>query len=163
MIRCFKSGKHPQIVPFVLFGILFFAINYYFFNFLKMRSGTIIWSDAEGYYQYLPYYFLQHDITHMGYAVRLDNGLMFDKFTYGTALMELPFFGLAYLYNITFGFINDGYTSVYAMFIWVAASFYAYLGLFFLYKILRKWFDKLPSFIAVICVYFGTNLFFTPL
>jgi hypothetical protein len=160
MIEYLKTGKYRSCFQIILLGILFFAFNYYHFTDSKLKPNLFIWSDAEGYYQYLPYFFLKNDITHMGYAIKLDNGMMLNSFTYGTALLELPFFEITRLYCKVLGIIDDGYSNVSCMSIWIAASTYVFIGLLLLFSILRKWFDKWPSFIAVLTVYLATNLFY---
>jgi len=155
-----KTEKYHKFIQVIILGVVFFAFNYYLFTAFHIKSGYIIWSDAEGYYQYLPQLFFNNNITHLPYAISLDNGMTINSFTYGTALLESPFFVLAHIYNKVFGFIDDGCTSVYGMSLWIAASTYVFIGLLLLYRILRKWFDKWPSFIAVLAVYYATNLFY---
>ncbi|MFH0866706.1 MAG: hypothetical protein V1904_10960 [Bacteroidota bacterium] len=128
--------------------------------FFKIKPGFIIWSDAEGYYQYLPYAFIKFDITHQAYAATLENGMTLNKYTCGVALLEAPFFFIAHIYNKIFGLTANGFTYVYGISIWFAAITYVYLGLVLLYKILRNWFHKAPSIIAVLAVYLCTNLFY---
>lgn len=93
-----------------------------------------------------------------------------NKYTCGTAILQSPFFFLAHLYCKIFGcsLVGKatanipylGYSITHATFIWIAAVTYAYLALVILYKVLRKWFGKPTSFIAVIVIYWGTNLFY---
>jgi hypothetical protein len=135
-----------------------------------VRPGIILLSDAEGYYQYLPQLFYHNNIMNMPYAVTLPNGLSFNKYTCGTAMLQSPFFYLAHIYCKIFGntaFGNNsssnvmlGFSSTYANFIWIGAVTYTYIALVLLYHILRKWFYRITSFVAVFVVYFGTNLLY---
>ncbi len=160
MVNFFRAGKKHVAFNVVMLGILFFTANYILTLLFHLQSGYIIWSDAEGYYEYLPFYFIFHDITHICYAVPVAGGMTFDKYPCGVALLEMPFFLVAHLYNQIFGFIDDGVTSVYGMSIWIAAVFYVYAGLVMLFNILRKWFSRWASFITVLVLFYGTNLFY---
>ncbi len=144
----------------ILFGILFIALNILFSFCYNIQYRLYIWSDAEGYYQYLPYLFIKHDITHQSYAYYLENGMTMNKYTFGVAFMEMPFFLGAHAYSIIKGLQSDGYTSVYGFSLLLAASVYVYMGLVLLYKLILKFSSKLTAFISVFIIYFGTNLFY---
>lgn len=162
MKKYLKTGKYfnNSVSAIILSGILFFAFNYYLSRVFGLNPDLIIWSDTEGYYQYLPSLFIKNDLIHMGYAIPLDNGMMFNKYTCGVAILEMPFFLVTHLFVKIFGDTASGYTSVYGMSIWFAACTYAYLGLVLLFRFLRNWFNKLPSLLAVLAIYFASNLFY---
>lgn len=153
--------KSRNLIITLLFGILFFIINFYcVFVSFQLDIKSIIGSDAEGYFQYLIYFFIKHDITHMPYAVSVDNGMTFDKYTCGVAILEIPFFFVGHIYNKIFGLVDEAHSTTYGMAILLAALTYVFIGLLLLYRILRKWFNKWSSLIAVLSVYFATNLFY---
>lgn len=118
-------------------------------------------SDAEGYYQYLPSIFIKKDIMDQPYSYWLEDGRLFNKYTCGVALLELPFFTVAHIYTkITDPESATGYTNNYVNAIVLAAAFYFVLGLFFLYYFLRRFFSVLVCLLTLLCIYIGTNLFY---
>ncbi len=83
-----------------------------------------------------------------------------DKYTCGAAILETPFFFAGHFYNKIFGIVDEVKSKTYGLAILVAALTYVFSGLVILYRIIRKWFNQLPSLIAVISIYLGTNLFY---
>lgn len=75
----------------------------------------MIWSDAEGYYLYLPALFINGGFEDLAVRSEVqfplfeDTNKRFTKYTYGVALMELPFFLLAHLIGSIMG-EADGYS-----------------------------------------------------
>lgn len=160
MNKFLKSIIHKKLIVLCLFGLLFYLIHFLLYLIFKIKPSIIIWSDAEGYYQYLPQLFYHNNLKALPYAVTITEGITFNKYTCGTAILQAPFFFLAHIYCKIFAHPCNGYSIYYAIFIWIAAVTYAYIALVILYKILRKWFRKMTSFIAVLFVYCGTNLFY---
>lgn len=143
-----------------LLGVLFLSLHVFLFIVLGNKTGIIIWSDADGYYQYLPQLFYYGNITHLPYSYEMENGMMFNKYTCGTAILQSPFFFLAHIYCKLTGQQCTGYSAPYAVSIWLAAITYVYFALVLLYQILLKWFRKITAIIAVMVIYWGTNLFY---
>ncbi len=122
-------------------------------NFLG-RKEVVIVADGKGYYDYLPATFIYKDLN-FGYTDTLVTefydhhtynqginpiveGKKVNKYFIGTALAQLPFFLTAHLIATTSeDFPKDGYSAIYQDFVFYAALFYAFLGLFFLRKSLR--------------------------
>ena len=146
---------------YILIGVIFVLINVIFSIYLNERGFRyVIWSDAEGYYQYLTAFFIKNDITNQPYSLTLENGMLFNKYTCGVAILIAPFFFMAHLASHIIGEPATGNTYIYGFFISLAAIFYAYTGLVFLYKYLRNHFNKPVSFITVSLIFFATNLFY---
>lgn len=153
--------KKKKLLIILLLGILFFVVSFYCaFVIFQLDIKNINGSDAEGYFQYLIYFFIKNDITHMPYALPLDNGMTFNKYTCGVAELEMPFFFVGHIYNKIFGIIDEVHSTTYGITTLMAASTYVFIGLLLLYRILRKWFNRWSSGIAVLSVYFSTNLFY---
>jgi hypothetical protein len=124
-----------------------------------------IWTDAEGYYIYLPALFVHGSFKQipcrdsaMIQYLPPDNK-MFTKFTYGTALLESPFFLMGHLsrkiQNLP---LNLAYTEDYGVSILFAACFYFTLGIFFMFKTLKRYFDKqIVIFLALMSLTIGSN------
>jgi len=156
-----NQSKNYNYKLLILLSFLFFVFNYFLvFNIFKLDLKNILGSDAEGYFQYLFYFFIKNDITHMSYAAQLDNGMTFNKYTCGIAIFEMPFFFLGLIYNKIFGITHEIKSATYGFVVLLAAITYVYIGLIILYKILRKWFNLLTSLLTVLAIYFATNLFY---
>ncbi len=132
---------------------------------------TELRSDAAGYYIYLPG-FLHHRMRigwinpdHL-HTIGLENledttrNLIITKYTYGTALLELPFYLMA---DLVEGFgATDGFTPTHHRAIDLAGIFYWWAGLIMLWSALqRRW--RLPWGVAVPALFIlsqGTNVFY---
>ena len=116
-------------------GIAFIGLVFCCFNvFLsaqyhsKGKIVNVIGSDARGYYQYLPFFFIKNDIKRQDYTYHFDNGTSFNKYTYGVALLQLPFFLVAYGYDSIVKQDLSGYGNLYAYSIIIATSCYLFFG-----------------------------------
>ena len=130
-------------------------------------------SDGQGYYMYLPAFFIYHDpemhfIDELGTAILAKDGSYFqastgayvDKYTMGTAVMELPFFLLAHLITLV---INpeaaNGLSSLYQWFNIISGGVWFAVGSFFSYLIASRYSDKKSAIWALGLCTFGSNLF----
>jgi hypothetical protein len=129
-----------------------------------------IWTDAEGYYIYLPALFVHGSFQQIPCR---DSGTIhylpphnkvFTKFTYGTAFLESPFFLMAHLSRQIQGLpLNLAYTEDYGVSILLAASFYFVLGIFFLFQTLKRHFEsQWVIYLALASLTIGSNaLYYT--
>lgn len=147
----------------VFIGIVFVALNSWI-SFARMKPNEIhklVDSDAFGYYTYLPSTFIEHDVLHQWFAMRLENGYHLNKYTCGVALMESPFYFIAHAITLNSNAeMKTGRGPVYMILIAVAASFYLYLSLLILFNYIRRKLDLKTAIYTVIALYFGTNLFY---
>jgi len=159
-----KAGRYWFVVLALL--TLFLSSNFHHDG----QSGwkkfeKQIFSDKEGYLMYLPATLIYHGFDN--YPVRTpqqfykykDTDKYFTKYTYGVALLNTPFFLVANL------FADDYETSagqkVYGMGVIAAAIFYLLLGIWLLRLYLRRrGFSEQIIFFTVMCLFFGTNLYF---
>jgi len=79
--------------------------------------------------------------------------------TYGLSVLYLPFFLTGHVAAILSGADTGGYSPPYQLAIRLSLIFYLLLGLFFLAKTLRFWFNSLTINIIFISLVFGTNIF----
>lgn len=146
------------------------------FSWGKERWKGIIEVDAKGYYAYLPAVFIYQDLNFgffdtiekdkyyseklfYDYRKSYDNKTI-NKYFCGTALLELPFFGIAHLYAHNSKYIADGYSKPYSILINIAAIFYSCLGLFFITKTLQSFnIEDKTRALVILILFFGTNLF----
>jgi|APTNR8051073442_1049403.scaffolds.fasta_scaffold00674_11 hypothetical protein len=136
------------------------------FPFIRDRYvDNVFWSDAEGYYLYLPAV-----VIHGGFdkvPVRTPyqfehypgTDKHFTKYTYGVSVMQAPFFLVAHAYERWSGGPATGYERAYIHLIRVAGIFYLLLGLWFSGMVLRRMgFSGAVSVTALAAILLGTNL-----
>lgn len=148
--------------------------------FLKWgKTSFVFYGDALGYYYYLPSALLYHNMHQidslptdkgiepaiLNYAkeFRLTNpspkGYYINQYTYGVALMELPFFAIAHGYEyVTHGNAN-GFSNSYQWMIKFSSILFVILGLWLTYRILSMLYNKNVAFYTCIILLMGTNLF----
>ena len=140
--------------------------------FASYRAATIhvrfwnglLWSDAEGYYLYLPALFINGGFEDLfvrsegQFPFFPETNKRFTKYTYGVALMQAPFFLAGHGVAKLTGQPADGYSAPYIRAVQLAALLYGFLGLLALKRILLRHFSSRIVFMAVVGLYFGTNL-----
>lgn len=127
-------------------------------------QGGVLWSDAEGYYLYLPAIFVYGGFDKI--PVRTEGQFpkypgtekRFTKYTSGVALMQAPFFFVAHARAGADG-KADGYSSFYIYGVLWAGLFYAVCGVWLLVKTLQRHFPHGVSWFAVMAIFWGTNLY----
>ncbi len=131
-------------------------------------------SDGFGYYLYLPAAFIHHDLTLRASARDLfdgelptwtgatrqgPNGEYLLQFTMGVAIMELPFFALAYGIAAPQGLHKHGFAMPFQYSIASAGLVYSALGMWLLWGLLERRFRRGSVLVAMVGVTYGTNLF----
>ncbi len=147
-------------ILFYLLGLLAFGAYKTFKH--PSLDKFVIGSDTEGYYQYLPWFFLHdwHDFQYLPWAKPYGEGKTLSVFTCGTAILQAPFFLTAHAITRLSNLKADGYGPVYYFSVFLAGLFYAMLGLVFLIKALARMFNFSTAFIAAVLIFYGTNLFY---
>ena len=146
---------------FILFGMIINFLYRDVFHSIQIEK-IVIGSDPEGYYQYLPQFFLREwsGFDHLLWAKPYLEGKTLNEFTCGLAILWTPFFLVAHFISLFFGLDADGYANIYYGFVLIAALFYTYMGLVFLYKTLKDEFDSTISLRTLLLLLFGTNIFY---
>ncbi|HEY9115610.1 MAG TPA: hypothetical protein VIN10_13000 [Bacteroidales bacterium] len=167
-------SKKP--IDILLIGALLLA--FFTCNFDKFSSNSLkfIDGDGSGLYSYLPQILLHHSVDFneifevekqqksldfTGHYFHEVQGVTINKFSSGTALLQLPFFLMAWLLSFIFGFPPDGYSVLFQIGVAFAAIFWAFVGMKFFIKLAKTY--NIPeniSFLAVLSGFFGTNLFY---
>ena len=148
-----------------LFLLFFFVVMschaiYRHFNGISAQQ-LVMSSDMEGYYQYLPYtFFKDKDMNNMRWARPYGEDKKLNVFTCGVAILELPFFIVAHGVSELLEMENPGYNPAYYHTVLFAAIFYVFIGLYFLYKSLRRFFTREASLLTALMAFLATNLFF---
>ncbi|MFA5014477.1 MAG: hypothetical protein WC549_02920 [Actinomycetota bacterium] len=132
----------------------------------------VIHSDGARYYSYLISYILLEDLTFneyieaytnkaniRGFVYYDDTGNYLPTQTIGVAIMALPFFLSAYLLSMIFNYSLDGISILFQHAYGLSGIFYGFLGIIFLVKILKKFFNEKIIILSIIAIIFGTNLF----
>ena len=116
--------------------------------------------DAKGYYQYLPEFFLNGDLTVLPLSIKLANGNHLSFFQMGVAVLEMPFFFLGHLLALLFGADTSGYSDIYAFSVLGGTIIYVCIGIYFLQKMLELHWSRMVAISTLCCIFFGTNLYF---
>ncbi len=170
MNRFYNNAYHKsKWIYLLLFVVIFILTN--------IRQSMVtnfhceICSDKAGYYMYLPALFQLgfgaenypegFDALHGdGFHIDRENDRIITKFTCGVAMLLLPFYGAGTLIAKIFSINTSTYSPYYLFFINIGAVFYIVLGLFFLRKWLENYVDRKISFISILVIFFGTNLYY---
>jgi hypothetical protein len=125
----------------------------------------LIWSDAEGYYLYLPALIVNDGFEDFEVRTKAQfkpfegTNKTFTKYTCGVAIMQAPFFLSAHALTLATGGKADGYSDYYIRALQLAGLFYGFLGLLLLKKILARHFSPVVVMMTVVGFFLGTNLF----
>ncbi|MEI6462964.1 MAG: hypothetical protein WCO33_04860 [bacterium] len=173
-----RALKSKYIISLIIF------LSIVFFNLGLFISGTNlnpIKSDGVGYYVYLPSIFINQEIDFkksmqsivsneyyyknlpndgewMGID-KLDGGKIINKYPIGVSIMESPFFLTTDAFLKIFHEERDGFNKYYQLSVILSSSFYATLGLIFIFLLLSEMgISKKISIITEAVLVFGTSL-----
>lgn len=169
LIKYFK--RCPSVAVIVLLIISCIWVNS---NVGKWNKKSVIDWDVTYYYCYLPATFIKKDLSlkfvdenrkyyaehHQYLPLELENGNYVIKTSMGMAFMYLPFFTVAHLSAMVFGYETDGFSEPYQMMIQFSGLVYLVIGLFFLRRLLLLYFSEKVTAVTLLCILFGTNLFY---
>lgn len=143
--------------------LLFLISAFFFFRIQIWNEPTPIRHDMTSYYAYLPALFEYGDITlsfegadggPFGWSVPTQNGRVL-KMTSGVSILLSPFYLVAH--GIDSG---DSFNSLHLKFVFAGAVFYLLLGLFFIQKILKLYFNSFIANSSIILCFFSGNLIY---
>ena len=170
MINSFLKSKLATLSILIVLTVVI-LVNYNL-SFWKQQPGRIISNDIIAYYAYLPATFIYHDISlrfrdtdpakfyNKIWAIKTESGKYVLKMSMGLSLMYAPFFLMAHTCCYLTGRDTGGYSPVYEFSLIVAAVFYLALSLFTLRKILLRYFNSNVTFLTILGIGLGTNLFY---
>ncbi len=134
------------------------------------KPNKVITNDVQEYYSYLPAAVIFHDLTtrdippdYRGkyiWSLKSPTGKRVFKFTMGMSFLYAPFFGVAHFYTILTGQEALGVSPPYKFMLIISGYFYLILGLFFLRKVLKKFYRDEIVALTLISVVIGTNLLY---
>jgi hypothetical protein len=144
------------------------------YNHFRWQLKTVIVADVAIYYSYLPAVFYEHDLTlsFLDDTVNrsVEQQIWFPGFTregkpviktsMGMAISYLPFFALAHMYATLFDYPLNGICEPYQFAVLFSSLAYFLLGLYFLWKVLIRYFPVRPVMLTLFSVTFATNAFY---
>src|SRR5687767_1730949 len=150
-----KKLTRIAIVPVLFFLFLFQNINLAGNYHEKAGLTGVIWSDAYTYHEYLPALFIRNNILRQKSGLPISPGINVNKVTCGVAIFEAPFFLSNLAIQNSKGSVTKGYENSYGLAIVIAASFYAFLGLWMLFILLKEWFNLYTAVISILVIFYG--------
>lgn len=162
----------------IVFTIILLISALFFFKY--GGDWNLFYADALGYYSYLPSSFIYHNYDSIEYLPSDKNipqgvidyfrtfetdtppassGNYMNRYTYGVALLQFPFFVVAHIYSYVFDLPTNGYSKIYEDVVRCSSMIYVLLGLYFLFLVLKKSFKKEIALISVCIILIGSNLF----
>lgn len=150
--------KKPSLYLFVVIAIFTSDRYHRWASWINEEQGPFYYDIAE-YYYFLPATFIQHSFS-SDKSVPPPNPYNISRRTIGMAVLYSPFFFISHQVAKMGGYIQDGYSLPYKWGIHWGSIIYSILGLWFCRKNLLLFFTETVTCIALVCVFFGTNLFF---
>lgn len=170
-IKVLKQTGIDKISIYIIMLIMF--INVLHIEYWKKDYQIFAWDMLE-YYTYLPSAFIYHDIT-IQYGndpesknlvkgglklVPLPNGNNALRMSSGMAIMNLPWFWVGHLIALNSDYPANGFTAPYKFAIEMGALVYILIGLLFMRKTLRLFFNKKVTAAVLLGIGLGTNFYF---
>ncbi len=168
-----KESIRKYTILYIILIVTFIIVNV-----ISTNSKRVIFIDGDGsgHYAYLTslVLFQSVDFTkvfevekskrpndYMGHYFHKFDDILINKYTTGTALLQLPFFILACILSILLGLNPDGYNIIFQYCIALSTIFWVGIGIVFFVKILSLFgFEKRFGWLYASLLLFGTNLFF---
>ncbi|MEQ9065037.1 MAG: hypothetical protein RIE58_12765 [Vicingaceae bacterium] len=137
----------------------------------KWKSQSVIAvSDTKYFYVYLPAAFIYHDLSlkfadsmPLNYKEKviyrqMANGKRVSKALMGVSVMYAPFFFLGHFHTYFTDEPQNGYSVFYEMYLNMAGVFWALIGLYFLRKVLLRFYNEGIVALTLLLLAIGTNL-----
>lgn len=164
--------KHFSKSTIVSCLILLSAV-YILFNIqLYTKEKKVIYWDVLEYYSYLPALFIHHDLSFKFieadpvfyndnfWPLDTPHGGKVIKMSMGMSFLYAPFFFAAHGAAHLTGYKADGFSSPYKLALQLSSLFYLAIGLFFLRKVLLRYFSDGVTALTILAVTVGTNLYY---
>jgi hypothetical protein len=169
------SEKQSKIIFIaLLLSISIYALRFYPRWQTSAQEATIGW-DVTGYYFYLPTAFIYKDLKHCAFGDSIikkyqgtpdfqqatkheASGNYVIKYTCGQAIAMSPWFAVAHIWASNFHkYPADGFSYPYQACIGIGMFLYALLGLYYLRKVLLKFYSPSIATFTLTLIAFGTN------
>lgn len=167
--------KHSRFSLIIcVLAILYTGLIYYPKWEKQGTEATISW-DVSGYYMYLPAFFVYQDAKKCGFkdsiirkyyptpdfqqAFQHTSGNYVMKYSSGQAVMMLPFFFAGHLFAKMSSYSTDGFSYPYQLAIGLGMLIYAFIGLWYLRKVLLIYFSDTVTALTIAAVVLASNYF----
>ena len=165
-----KNQKRFDLISFVfLFGVLMLLSFNLTFNDGKRTNPGVFWADKSEYYAYLPATFIygwdvkkfphRIDTVYQGFILDYKKDKLIIKMTCGVAILATPFFLITHGIALVSGLPANGFSDFYEKMGLITPVFYLVLGLFFLKRFLDRYFKHYISWLSLLFILAGTNLY----
>ncbi len=161
----------------LVFFVLLFAVSLFLTLLIHSKRERFtwqseLWGDKAGYYIYLPATFFYHfdlknfpekieERTGGGFILDTLKGKLDNRYTCGVSILVSPFFIATHFLSKIAGIPEEqGFSLLYYRMTDVAAIVYLILGLWILKKFLDRHFKQRITYLAVLLLLAGTNLFY---
>ncbi len=146
-----------------------------FINYLFQPTNILTW-DIFGYYLYLPFQFIYHDlgISHfevlneivakyhntetLYQIIQQPNGTSVMKYSMGMSFFYAPFFFIGHAFAYLLDYPMDGFSLPYQKSIFFGGIIYSILGIWLLMKVLLHFFSDKVSAITLLLIVLATNI-----
>jgi hypothetical protein len=165
-----KMGK--SYISKLAIVLVLLVCAWYGKNLNTWGKNKVIQNDVIMYYAYLPATFIFNDLN-FEFTTKLPadfegqiwlqtspTGKPILRMTMGMAILWIPFFLGAHAMAHLLGVSTLGYSWPYSFSIFLATLFYLFLGMFFLRKLLLRYFTDITTAIVLIMVVMATNMMF---
>jgi len=176
-----KNFKRIITVTILVFPLLLIVLYY-----STITKKAPVREDAVGYYAYLPASFIEKDLSFSfmiddSYAYsgginsfenkyniseagilgfnQLSDDKYIDKYPVGVAVLLIPFYLIGHVLSLIFRTGLDGWSFFYQYSALYGGVSYFLIGMFFLKKILKKYFSSFVTYFTLFSIILGTNLF----
>ncbi len=170
-----NQSSTGAIKTFLLASFLLLSA-YFTLNGNWYKTRFPIQMDANGYYVFLPAIFIYNDLENLSFVNDMPeqfdrkyflyanaSGGYMTKYSPGLAILELPFFLIAHASAKVLGIEATGYSPPYRLAMGISSIFYSCLGLWFLAKVLLRYFNPTSVLFTLVLMLFGTTIFHTTL
>ncbi len=172
MLLRFKTLlQKPSLLLLFVIPVFIVCVHY---NQSKWNNKTaVIEFDVINYYSYLPAAFIDKDLkltfinptnqpyyfaTNKYWPVKTSDERFVIKMSMGLAYLYSPFFFIAHACAGPLGFQQDGFSKPYQYAIQFSGLLYLVIGLFWLRRLLLRFYSEQVVFFSILIIYFGTNL-----
>ena len=166
--------NHLSLYAWLFSAAFLLAVNLFYYPKWKIpgAEAAISW-DVSGYYFYLPAIFIYKDLKKVGFreeihrkyqpagspyqAFQHEDGNYVMKYSAGMAVQYLPFFLTAHALARLLGYPADGFSRPYQVAISVGSVLIAILGLWFMRKVLLRYFKDGAAAATLLILVLATN------
>jgi hypothetical protein len=157
----------------VVSWLLIISLAWVIFNTGKYKKEkSVIYWDVLEYYCYLPAAFIYKDVTlkftekdpafysDKFWPIPAPNGGRTSKMSMGMSILYSPFFFAAHLTAKLTDRVANGFSPLYKLSLQLSCLFYLSIGLYFLRRLLLRYFSETVTTLTLIGIVLGTNLFY---